>query len=217
MINKNLSLIKLAIADDHQIVIDGLRLLLKGKKNFDIVAESNSAKDMLELLQKKQVDVLITDIMMQGMDGSELSVKAKLQNPSIKILALSMSEDGYMITKMIEQVKVDGYIPKASGKQELIHAIEMIAEGQSYFSPKIIQQYEVYKKIKSDSEIFNLTSRELQIIDCMIQHMSNKEIANKLFISERTVETHRKNIFRKTNTKGVGTLVEFVKTHNLLH
>jgi len=217
VINKNLSLIKLAIADDHQIVIDGLRLLLKGKKNFDIVAESNSAKDMLELLQKKQVDVLITDIMMQGMDGSELSVKAKLQNPSIKILALSMSEDGYMITKMIEQVKVDGYIPKASGKQELIHAIEMIAEGQSYFSPKIIQQYEVYKKIKSDSEIFNLTSRELQIIDCMIQHMSNKEIANKLFISERTVETHRKNIFRKTNTKGVGTLVEFVKTHNLLH
>jgi two-component system, NarL family, nitrate/nitrite response regulator NarL len=215
--NKNLSEIKLAIADDHQIVIDGLKLLLKGKKNFNIIAESNAAKDMLELLKKNNVDVLITDIMMQGMDGSELSLKAKSQNPSLKILALSMSEDGYMITKMIEEIKVEGYIPKASGKQELIHAIEMIADGQKYFSPKIIQQYELYKKIKSDSEIFNLTARELQVIACMIQHMSNKEIANKLFISERTVETHRKNIFRKTNTKGVGTLVEFVKTHNLLH
>ncbi|MBS1916022.1 MAG: response regulator transcription factor [Bacteroidetes bacterium] len=215
MINKNLS-IKLAIVDDHQIVIDGLKLLLKGKKNFEIVAESSSANKMLELLQKNHVDVLVTDIMMQGMDGSELSAKSKMQNPSLKILALSMSEDGYMITKMIEEINVDGYIPKASGKKELIHAIEMIAEGKKYFSPKIVQQYEIYKKIKSDNEIFNLTSRELQVIDCMIQHMSNKEIANKLFISERTVETHRKNIFRKTNTKGVGTLVEFVKTHNLL-
>ena len=74
----------------------------------------------------------------------------------------------------------------------------------------------IYKKLKTENEDFNLTNRELQIIECIIQHLSNKDIANKLFISERTVETHRKNIYRKTNTKGVATLVQFVKTHKLL-
>jgi DNA-binding NarL/FixJ family response regulator len=214
--NRNASVIKLAIVDDHQIVIDGLKLLLQDKKKFEIVAEATSAKNMLALLAMYPTDVLITDIMMPGMDGCELSLKVKSDNPEIKILALSMSEDGFMIAKMIEQAKIDGYIPKASGKQELINAIELIIKGEEYFAPQIIDQYESYKKIKSDSEIFHLTTRELQIIDCMIKHLSNKEIAGKLFISERTVETHRKNIFRKTNTKGVGTLAEFVKAHNLL-
>ena len=202
--------------DDHQIVIDGLKLLLADKKKFLIVAASTSAKDMLSFLKQNQVDVLITDIMMAGMDGYELSVKVRNEIPSIRILALSMSEDGFMIAKMIDEVKIDGYIPKASGKQELIHAIELIVNNEQYFAPQILVQYQSYKRIKSESVVFNLTARELQVIDCMIQHLSNKEIATKLFISERTVETHRKNIFRKTNTKGVATLMQFVKTHNLL-
>ncbi len=171
---------------------------------------------MFDLLKQHLPDVLITDIMMAEMDGYELSVKVKQEIPSIKILALSMSEDGFMITKMIEQAKIDGYIPKASGKQELVNAIESIINGNEYFATQILDLYESYKKIKNESAAYNLTARELQIIDCMIQHLSNKEIATKFFISERTVETHRKNIFRKTNTKGVGTLVEFVKKHKLL-
>ena len=127
-----------------------------------------------------------------------------------------MSEEGGLITKMIEEAKIDGYIPKASGKQELINAITSIVNGINYFSEEVQEQYEIYKKIKTENEVLNLTNRELQIIECMIQHLSNKDIANKLFISERTVETHRKNIYRKTNTKGVATLVQFVKTHKLL-
>jgi two-component system, NarL family, nitrate/nitrite response regulator NarL len=210
-----MSIIKLAIVDDHQIVIDGLKLLLRDKKRFEIVAEATKAKDMLELIKQAAPDVLITDIMMPGMDGFEFSLKIRTEFPHIKILALSMSEDGHMIAKMIEQVKINGYIPKASGREELINAIESIAENTQYFAPQIIEQYEYYKKIKSDSEHFHLTTRELEIIECMIKHLSNKEIAQKLFISERTVETHRKNIFRKTNTKGVGTLIEFIKKHKI--
>jgi two-component system nitrate/nitrite response regulator NarL len=150
------------------------------------------------------------------MDGYELSIKIRNEIPAMRILALSMSEDGFMISKMIEEVKIDGYIPKASGKQELVHAIEEIVQDKQYFSPQILEQYESYKRIKSESIVFNLTARELQVIECMIQHLSNKEIAHKLFISERTVETHRKNIFRKTETKGVAPLILFVKKHNLL-
>jgi two-component system nitrate/nitrite response regulator NarL len=209
-------MIKLALLDDHQIVIDGLKLLLDEKKNFSIVAEATAAQQMLQLLEKIEVHVLITDIMMAGMNGYELSVLVKEKYPQIKILALSMSEEGGMITKMIEDAKVDGYIPKASGKQELVNAIQSIVNGTSYFSTQVKEQYDFYKKIKSENEDLNLTNRELQIIECIIQHLSNKEIAAKLFISERTVETHLKNIYRKTNTKGVATLVQFVKEHKLL-
>ena len=210
-----MSIIKLAIVDDHQIVIDGLKLLLRDKKKFEIVAEATNARDMLALIRRAAPEVLITDIMMPGMDGFELSLQVRADFPHIRILALSMSEDGHLIAKMIEQARINGYIPKASGRQELIRAIESIVNNERYFAPQILEQYEYYKKIRSDSEVFHLTARELEIINCMTKHLSNKEIAQKLFISERTVETHRKNIFRKTNTKGVGTLIEFVKTHKL--
>jgi two-component system nitrate/nitrite response regulator NarL len=190
--------------------------LLNKKENLKIVAESTSAQGILQLLEKNEVHVLVTDIMMPEMNGHELAINVKKRYQGIKILALSMSEEGAMITKMIDEAKVDAYIPKASGKQELINAITSIVNGNTYFSAQIKEQYEAYKKIKTENEVLNLTNRELQIIECIIQHLSNKEIANKLYISERTVETHRKNIYRKTNTKGVSTLVQFIKTHKLL-
>jgi len=204
------------LLDDHQIVIDGLKLLLNEKNNLAIVAESTSAQTMLQLLDKYKADILITDIMMPEMDGYELSIQVRKKFPQIKILALSMSEEGGMITNMIEEVKVDGYIQKACGKQELLNAITSIINGTPYFSAQVKEQYETYKKLKTENKDLNLTNRELQIIECITRHLSNKDIANKLFISERTVETHRKNIYRKTNTKGVATLVQFVKTHKLL-
>jgi len=204
------------LLDDHQIVIDGLRLLLNEKNGLVIVAESTSAKTMLQLLDECKADILITDIMMPEMNGYELSMQIRKKFPQIKILALSMSEEGGMITNMIEEVKVDGYIQKACGKQELINAITSIINCTPYFSAQVKEQYETYKKLKTENKDLNLTNRELQIIECITRHLSNKDIANKLFISERTVETHRKNIYRKTNTKGVATLVQFVKTHKLL-
>jgi two-component system nitrate/nitrite response regulator NarL len=204
------------LVDDHRILIDGLKLLLQGNENIVIEAEATSAKEILQLLETHEVHVLVTDIMMPGMNGLELVLEVKKKFPQIKILALSMSEEGDMITKMIELAKVDGYIPKASGKQELIKAIRNVINGIPYFSSSITEQYEAYKKIRNDNKNFNLTNRELQIIDSIIRNVSNKEIANKLFISERTVETHRKNIYRKTNTKGVAGLIEFVKKHKLL-
>lgn len=210
------TVINLAIVDDHQIIIDGLKLLLNEKSNMAIVAEATSAQEMLKLLHVRTPDVLLTDIVMPEMNGYELSLEVKKLYPSVKILALSMSEEGGLITKMIELAKIDGYIPKASGKQELINAITSIINGTPYFSEQVKEQYEAYKKIKSDNAVLNLTNRELQIIECITRHLSNKDIAQKLFISERTVETHRKNIYRKTNTKGVATLVEFAKKHKLL-
>lgn len=191
-------------------------MLIGDAPNISIVAESTSALSILAFLKNNEIDILITDIMMPGMDGYELAMAVRKENYKVKILALSMNEDGAMITKMIEQAVVDGYIPKASGKQELVKAIENIIGGDTYFSKSVKDQYKLYKKIKSQGDSINLTNRELQIIECMVQHLSNKEIGNKLFISERTVETHRKNIFRKTDTKGIPALAQFVKKYNLL-
>jgi two-component system, NarL family, nitrate/nitrite response regulator NarL len=211
------TILQLAILDDHQIVIDGLKLLLKDYKGFLVVAEANSAEQILIQLTAKKVDVLLTDITMPtGMSGYDLSLKIRKELPHIKILALSMSEDGAMINKMIDEAKVDGYIPKSAGQKELLTAIETIAAGGKYFSPVILKQYEVFQKIKGDNKLLHLTSRELEVIGCISRYYSNKQIANELFISERTVETHRKNIYRKTNTKGEASLIEFIKEHNIL-
>lgn len=209
--------IYLAILDDHQIVIDGLKLLLQVNKEFEITAEANSAEDMLALLQSKKIDVILTDITIpHGMNGFEFSLKVKKEMPHIKLLALSMSEEGSMITKMIEIAKVDGYIPKSAGQCELLTAIKQVASGRKYFSTDVLGQYEAYKAIKNENEELNLTARELEIIQYILKHYSNKQIANTLFISERTVETHRKNIYRKTQTKGEAFLIQFVKEHNIL-
>lgn len=209
--------IHLAILDDHQIVIDGLKLLLQANAELHIAAEANSAEEMLALLKTKKIDVVLTDITIpHGMNGYDFSLKIKQEMPHIKILALSMSEEGSMITKMIEVAKVDGYIPKSAGQQELLKAIKEVSSGKKYFSTDALQQYEVYKSIKNENEELNLTPRELEIIQCIIKHYSNKQIADALFISERTVETHRKNIYRKTQTKGEASLIQFVKEHNIL-
>lgn len=210
-------IIQLAILDDHQIVIDGLKQLLKDNTKITVTAEANTAEEMLKQLPEKNIDILLTDITMpNGMNGAAFSVLVKKQFPKIKIIALSMSEEGNMITKMIDEAGVDGFIPKASGQQELLKAIDAVIEGGKYFSPSILKQYEIFRKLKSENEIINLTARELQIIECILKHYSNKQIANELFISERTVETHRKNIYRKTNTKGEASLIQFVQLHKLL-
>jgi two-component system nitrate/nitrite response regulator NarL len=191
---------------------------LKENRKFEVVAEANSAEEMLKLLSEYNVDVLLTDITMPyGMSGYDLSLQVKKEFPHIKIIALSMSEDGSMISKMIEEAKVSGYLPKTSGQKELFAAIEIIAAGGKYFSKTVLQQYDTYKKMRSKNEELNLTARELEIIKCIIKHYSNKKIADELFISERTVETHRKNIYRKTNTKGEAALIQFIKEHNLIN
>lgn len=199
-------------------MIDGLKLLLQHNTKFNIAAEANTAEDMLALLEEVKVDALLTDITMpRGMNGYDLALIVKNKMPHIKILVLSMSEEGGMITKMIEEARIDGYIPKASGQKELLAAIETIIAGGYYFSKPVLQQYEVFKKIRTENEELNLTARELQIIECIIKHYSNKKIADELFISERTVETHRKNIYRKTNTKGEASLIQFIKEHKLVN
>lgn len=207
---------RIAILDDHQIVIDGLKLLLSSQKNIEIVAESTNGLNMLEKLELIPIDILLTDIMMPTIDGYEIAMRVKKSFPNIKVVALTMNGEGMLVDKMIEEASIAGYILKTADKKELIDALEMIYKGIPYFSDEVLKEYEAFQKLKVQNDSMNLTNREKDIIQCIAKGASNKEIADELFISERTVETHRKNIFRKTGVHNAMQLVEFAKNRKII-
>jgi DNA-binding NarL/FixJ family response regulator len=208
--------IKLAIVDDHQIVIDGLLSLLGSHPAFEIVCTTTDPLKAIEFLNRHSVDILLTDVMMPAMNGAELAKLVKEKFPSVKILALSMSGEGDIVNAMIEDADITGYVLKNIGKQELLKALEKIAGGGIYFSEEVLQEMTRSSQRKKVNAETHLTERELEIIKLIEKEYNNKQIAQTLFISERTVETHRKNIFRKTETNGVIGLIKYAYEHRLI-
>lgn len=208
--------IKLALVDDHQIIIDGLCSLLLQETNIQIVATANSAIDMLALLQQHTIDVLLTDVVMEGMSGQQLAKKVKELYPKIKIIALSMSGVGEIVDEMINDADISGYLLKQTDKVELIEAIEKVFNGGIYFQPQIIAELEKQSKLKQQTAAAHLTNREIEIVKLLEKDLSNKQIAEQLFISIRTVETHRKNILAKTNTNNILSLIKWAYEHKVI-
>lgn len=208
--------ISLALVDDHQIVIDGLMSLLKGHEKFRFAFATTNPLEVEKKLEQYAVDILLTDVMMPNLPGNELAKKVRQKFPSIKILALSMSGQGELVNEMIDDADICGYVMKNIGKQELIRALEKIANGGIYFSDEIIDELKRTSERKKRSAQAHLTDREVEIIRLIEKEYNNKQIAEALFISERTVETHRKNIFRKTRTNSVIGLVKYAYEHKLI-
>ncbi|MEJ8818224.1 response regulator transcription factor [Lacibacter sp. H407] len=207
---------KLAIVDDHQIVIDGLRSLLKGYDQYEIVIESNHPETIPSLLQQQQVDMMLTDVMMPVMTGVELARTVKKDFPSVKIIALSMNGEGSLVNQMIEESDISGYLLKNIGQTEFITALNKIAAGGIYFSDEVLQEMLKASERKQVNDESKLTNREVEIVRLIEKEYSNKKIAEELFLSERTVETHRKNIFRKTKTNSVIGLIKYAYEHKLV-
>lgn len=208
--------ISLALVDDHQIVIDGLMALLKGEHRYQFAFATTEPKEVIEKLKTCHVDVLLTDVMMPDMPGNILAKEVHKQFPSIKILALSMSGQGDVVNEMINDADISGYVLKNIGKNELVTAIEKIAGGGIYFSETVLEELKKTAGRRKENEEAHLTDREVEIIRLIEKEYSNKQIAETLFISERTVETHRKNIFRKTATNSVIGLVKYAYEHRLI-
>jgi two-component system, NarL family, nitrate/nitrite response regulator NarL len=208
--------IRIAIVDDHQIVIDGIMALLNGHEELEVVAIDTSAPNMLKRMSGIQVDLLLTDIMMPEMNGNEFATEVRKKYPDIKILALSMSGQGELVDGMINNADINGYVLKNISKQDLLHAIRKIAAGGIYFSDEVLNELTSFSQMRKEEEKVQLTVREKEIIQLMEKEFSNKQIADSLFISERTVETHRKNIFRKTNTNSVLGLIKYAYQHKII-
>jgi two-component system, NarL family, nitrate/nitrite response regulator NarL len=208
--------ITLALVDDHQIVIDGLMSLLKGHEKFRFAFATTNSTEVIERISATPIDILLTDVMMPNLPGNQLAKQVKEKYPAVKILALSMSGQGDLVNEMIEDADISGYVLKNIGKQELIKAIEKIASGGIYFSEEVIDELQRASQRKKQKEEAHLTDREIEIIRLIEKEYNNKLIAETLFISERTVETHRKNIFRKTNTGSIIGLVKYAYEHKLI-
>ena len=208
--------IALAIVDDHQIVIDGLKSLLQGHPSFQVVMETTKPELMPELLKKTPVDILLTDVMMPVMNGAELAKQVKISFPAIKILALSMSGEGTLVNTMIEDADIAGYVLKNIGKLELIIALEKIASGNIYFSEEVLVEMQKFADRKKNKEEPVLTVRETEIIRLIEKEYTNRQLAENLFLSERTIETHRKNIYRKTKTSSLIGLIKYAYEHKLI-
>ena len=205
---------KVLIVDDHSIVIDGLKSLLTKTEQAEVVATANNAFEGLERLKETRADLVISDINMPGMDGLEFIKKIRTDFPPTKIIVLSLHDEPHYIRNVLKQ-RVQAYILKNDTSSELLIALEQVLKGKVYLSSRINQI--MMEQLDEPSAEKLLTDREIQIIKLIAEEKNNREIGEELFISERTVETHRKNIFRKTGSKNIVALIKYAYQNNLLN
>jgi two-component system nitrate/nitrite response regulator NarL len=205
--------IKIFLVDDHHIVLDGLKSMFDQDGQFEILGTASNAEDALLLMDKNRPDILLTDYSLPGANGLELCVKSKAKFPTMKRVILSMHDEGILVKQILKE-GVDGYLLKSIQQTELKSALLQIAKGMAYVSPEITKLMLTDLNNERPEEL--LTEREREILSLIAKENSNKQIAEKLFISERTVETHRKNIFRKTNTTSIVGLIKYAFANNLI-
>ena len=209
---------KILIADDHSVVRDGLRSLLAGSKEFHIVAEASSGTEALELASKLLPDVAIVDISMPVMNGVELTRALKRNNPAVKVLILTIHESEDYVELMVRE-GANGYVLKNAERQELFSAIRAVVAGEPFFSPAIskLMVGSFIKQAKGESKPASLplTKRELEVLRFIAQSLTNKEIAEKLFLSVTTVNTHRTNLMKKLKIHDTAGLVRYVLQQGL--
>ena len=203
-----MSKIKLLIADDHKILLDGIVSLLQTEPSFAVAGTATNGYEVLEQAEKNDYDVCLLDINMPKLDGLEAARLLKQKKPDIKIIMLTTYNDKEIISELVH-IGASGYLLKNSDKQELIEAIKKVMNGRYYFSEeveKIILEGVAEKKTEKP---IRLTGREQEVFQLLVKEFSNDKIADELHISYRTVETHRRNIMQKTKTHSLAGLIKF--------
>lgn len=213
--------IKILIADDHPLIAEGIKNTLLQNKNIDVVALAADGKRALEYLEKHSVDIALLDINMPKMDGIECAKKIIAEHSKVKVVMLSMYQEASIIRNLIE-LGVKGYMLKTIPAEELLAAIEKISEGKEYFQSEVTKALinndnsTTFLPFVNRSELIDeLTDREKQIIRLITEGHTNTQIGEKLYISPRTVDTHRTNIMKKINVHNVASLIRFAFQNGL--
>jgi DNA-binding NarL/FixJ family response regulator len=210
---------KILIADDHAMVRDGVKNLVQQNKDLTVIGEARSGNETLELYDKLKPDLLILDISMPDMNGMEVSRAILANNPNANIVILSMYEDEDYISRCLEY-GVKGYVVKNESGSELEYAIRSVLQGKNYFSRQaqdvIFKKYSQNVVRKKPKEEINLTKREIEIVRLISDGLTSQQMADRLFISPRTVETHRANLMKKLSVKNAIELVKKAQQLNLL-
>ncbi|MEI6520814.1 MAG: response regulator transcription factor [bacterium] len=203
-------MVKIIIVDDHKIVRQGLKSLIENNPEYKIVGETGNGKDAVELIIEFEPDVVIMDISLPEMTGIDATRRIMDVSPSTKVIALSMHDDRQIIQDMLLAGAV-GYLLKESAYEELMKAVTVVLNGQVYLSQTIsdllVRDY-VYRLRNNDNGISTLTPREREIWVLLAEGMSSVEIAEKLYLSPRTVDTHRKNLMDKLDADNIAGLVK---------
>lgn len=209
-------MINIFLVDDHDILLDGIAAILKESDRMKVIGRANTAEMAEQYIRAQKPQVVITDISMPGKSGIELAQQLKKTHPDVKIIALSMHDDMNHISNMIK-AGASGYLLKTVKNDELVDAICQVYEGKTYIQQSLSKCFANHRQhIESNSAVKMLSPREIEIIKLIAQDMSTADISEKLFLSVYTVETHRKNIWRKTGVKSLVGLVNYAKEHNLI-
>lgn len=201
------------LTDDHEILLDGLEKIILEEDELTVTGKASTVQDTLDQLTRLHVDLLITDYNLPDDDGLSLVRKVKRKYPDLKIIVLSMHDEGHLVKEILKE-GINGYVLKKDSHNELIDAIYAVKNDKVYLSSDI--NTILLKGLHGEGEQKLLTEREREILKLISQEYTNRQIAEELFISERTVETHRKNIFRKTKTNNMVGLIKYAYANNLI-
>jgi len=212
--------IKVILADDHHLFRDGIKSLLNDVPHIEVMDEVSNGEELLRVLESKKPDIVITDITMPILSEIEATTQIKIKYPDVKVLILSMHNDEEFIHNAI-QSGANGYLPKDTRRNELLEAIESICEGNDYFNKDIsltmLKSYVAKtKKASANESKPQLTRRELEIVKLIAEGYINKEIAERLSISIRTVDSHKTNIMQKLELKSAVDLVKYAIKEKLI-
>lgn len=213
--------IRVLIVDDHQLMIDGLKSLLEYEDDIAFIGGANSMAETLSFLEHNTTDVILMDINMPGGSGIEATEKIKALYPSVKIIALTMHDDISIITRMVK-AGASGFVLKRTNMNEVVEAIRIVHANGKYLSHDT--QHIIMNNLGLPQELTDLpeegkptlSARETEVLTLVAKEYNNEQIAEKLFISERTVEAHRRNIFIKTKTKTIVGLIKYAINRGLI-
>ncbi len=205
--------IKILLVDDHAIVTDGVRSLLSSVEDYEVIESVNSAEDAIKFLEDNKVDLIISDYSLPGIDGLGLVRFVKKAYPSTKIIILSMHRENHLVKEILKE-GISGYVLKDDPSDELLSAIENSRQGKIHLSDDINKMLIEALSFQQEHKLFS--DREKEILKLIAQEHSSKQIAELLFISERTVESHKRNMMKKADTNSAIGLVNFGYRNNLI-
>jgi DNA-binding NarL/FixJ family response regulator len=209
--------IRLLLADDHAIIRDGIRLTLRKSSEIEIISEANSGTQVIDYLERNpnNIDVVLMDIDMPIMDGIEATQIITEKFTTVKVLAFTMQAEEMFMTNMIKAGAL-GYILKDSDIEEITHAIKVVSKGEKYYSNEVSVAMINSLMNQDNSKGTALSEREEEVLTCVANGNSNKEAGEKLFISPRTIETHRRNIQDKLDLRNTAEMIKYAFQNNLV-
>ena len=205
--------VKIILVDDHNLVNEGISRIINADKNYNVIAQLTNGMEAIDFVKRNEVNIVIMDINMPGMDGIAATKEIKKLQPGVKIIGLSMFGDYGTIQKMLES-GADGYLLKNTSGDELFTALTQVMNGKTYLNTELQQL--VLKGIRDQKNIPHLTKKEKEVLNFIAGGFTNKEIATKLKLGEETIKSHRKNIMNKFDIHNTAELVRFAIEHQLI-